>query len=311
MIDTHAHLNFKMFKNDYAQVIEHNFKQGLKAVINIGSNLETSQKAIKIAQEFKNCFAAIGLHPIHVHPVKSRFTPPQAGQTGISLHPVKSDKVGAKQFNRAGAKLFNRVKDEEFNREEYADLIRKNKNLVKAIGETGLDFYHSEDNKDLSASPAGKQKKVFLQHIELAQEHDLPVILHCRGTKENPNNAYLELLKIIKELKKIPLGVIHCFSSDWEIAQGFLNLGFYIGFTGPITFKNVAPELLQVVEKSPLDRVLLETDCPFLAPEPYRGQRNEPVYVRFMAQKIAEIKDTSFNQVVEKTTKNARDLFKL
>ena len=261
MIDTHAHLNFKMFKNDYAQVIEHNFKQGLKAVINIGSNLETSQKAITIAQEFKNCFIAIGLHPIH-------------------------------------------VKDEEFSREKYTSLIKENKSLVKAIGETGLDFYHSEDNKDL-------QKRVFLQHIDLAKEFNLPVILHCRGSKEDSKNAYLELLKIIKELKEIPLGVIHCFSSNWEIAQEFLNLGFYIGFTGPITFKNAASELLQVVKKTPLNRILLETDCPFLAPEPYRGQRNEPVYVRFMAQKIAELKNISFEKVVETTTENAKELFRL
>ncbi len=261
MIDTHAHLNFKMFKNDYAQVIGHNFNQGLKAVINVGSNLETSKKAVKISQEFENCFSAVGLHPIH-------------------------------------------VKDEEFNKEKFSLLIKENKDKIKAIGETGLDFYHDQDSKDL-------QKKVFLQHIELAQEHDLPVILHCRGNKENPNNAYLELIEIIKGLKQIPKGVIHCFSADWSIGQEFLNQGFYIGFTGPITFKNATPELLQVVEKASLDKVLLETDCPFLAPEPYRGQRNEPVYVRFIAQRISEIKGLTFNQVVDQTTKNAKKLFKI
>jgi len=261
MIDTHAHLNFKIFKNDYAQVIEHNFNQGLKAVISVGSNLETSKKAVKISQEFENCFSAIGLHPIH-------------------------------------------VKDEDFDKEKLDLLIKENKDQIKAIGETGLDFYHHQDSRDL-------QKKVFLQHIKLAQEHDLPVILHCRGNKDNPNNAYLELLEIIKDLKQIPKGVIHCFSADWSIGQEFLNLGLYIGFTGPITFKNATPGLLQVVEESPLDRILLETDCPFLAPEPYRGQRNEPVYVRFIAQRISEIKNLTFDQVVDQTTKNAKKLFKL
>lgn len=261
MIDTHAHLNFKIFNNDYAKVIGHNFNQGLKAVINVGSNLETSKKAVKISQEFKNCFSAIGLHPIH-------------------------------------------VKDEEFDKEKFSLLIKENKDKIKAIGETGLDFYHDEDSRDL-------QKKVFLQHIELAQEFDLPVILHCRGNKENPKHAYLELIELIKGLKQIPKGVIHCFSADWFIAEEFLNLGFYIGFTGPITFKNATPELLQVVEKVFLDNILLETDCPFLAPEPYRGQRNEPVYVRFIAQKISEIKGLTFNQVVDQTTKNAKKLFRL
>ena len=261
MIDTHAHLNFKRFEDDYAQVIGNNFNQGLKAVINVGSNLETSKKAIKISLEFKNCFSAIGLHPVHIN-------------------------------------------DENFEKEQYTLLINKNKDKIKAIGETGLDFFHDENSKDL-------QKKVFLQHIELAQKHDLPVIMHCRGNKDNPSNAYLELLETIKNLKQTYKGVIHCFSSDWVIAQEFLNLGFYIGFDGPITFKNSTPELLQVVKKAPLNRILLETDSPFLAPEPYRGQRNEPIYVRFIAQKISEVKNLDFNQVVIQTTKNAKKLFKL
>jgi len=274
MIDTHAHLNFQAFKEDYSEVIKRNFNNGLKAVINIGSNLETSKKAVEISQELGNCFSAIGLHPIH---------------TG----------------------------EEEFEKEKYVELIKENKDKIKAIGETGLDFYHNQDGKEL-------QRKVFCQHVELALEHDLPIILHCRGSKppqpthrcggkDNSRDAYIELLNLLKGAcpvrDEISNGVIHCFSADWLIAQEFLKLGFFIGFTGPITFKNVAPELLQVVEKAPLDRVLLETDCPFLAPEPYRGQRNEPVYVRFIAQKISEIKNITFNQVVTQTTKNAKKLF--
>lgn len=261
MIDTHAHLNFQAFKDDYSQVIKENFESGLKAVINVGSNLETSEKAIKISREFENCYVAVGLHPIH-------------------------------------------VEDEEFKRNKYKELIEKNKDKIKAIGETGLDFYHSKKNIE-------KQKQVFLKHLGLAREFNLPAILHCRGSKESPKDAYLELLKIVKELKKTSFGVLHCFSADWEIAQEFLKLGFYLGFDGPITFKNASPELLQAVEKTPLNRILLETDCPFLAPEPYRGQRNQPVYVRFMARKIAELKNIDFNQVVKTTTESAKKLFRL
>ncbi|MBL7141712.1 TatD family hydrolase [Patescibacteria group bacterium] len=268
MIDTHAHLNFQAFKDDYAQVIEQNFKNGLKAVINVGSNLQTSQKAIEIAKEFKNCYAAIGLHPIH-------------------------------------------VKDEKLDKGKYILLIKENKDLIKAVGETGLDFFRNQELKFKNEKLKSLQKEVFLKHLELAQEFNLPVILHCRGSKENPKDAYIELLKIIKDLKQVPRGVIHCFSADWGMAQEYLNLDFFIGFTGPITFKNATPELLQVVERSPLNKILLETDCPFLAPEPYRGQRNEPVYIRFMAQKIAEIKNISFEKVVETTTKNAKKLFRL
>jgi TatD DNase family protein len=265
MIDTHAHLNFEAFSQDYKEVIQNNFKQGLKAVINVGSNLETSKKACQIAQEFKNCYAAVALHPIH-------------------------------------------VEDEIFVLGKYQDLIQRNKNQVKAIGETGLDYYQKTEGKD-------SQAEVLLKHFKLSQEFNLPIILHCRGSKTEPHDAYLDLLKIIKKELDSQLlakrGVLHCFSADRVIAQQFLNLGFYLGFTGPITFKNATPELLKVVAQTPLNRILLETDCPFLAPEPYRGERNEPIYIRFMAQKIAEVKGFSFEKVVEQTTINANNLFKI
>ncbi len=260
MIDTHAHLNFKAFSQDYQKVIQDNFKQGLKAVINIGSNLETSKKACQIAQEFSHCYAAIGLHPIH-------------------------------------------VEDEDFILEEFQELIKKNKDQVKAIGETGLDYYQEKYEPE-------EQKKVFLKHLKLAQEFNLPVVLHCRGSKTEPHDAYLDLLKILKKQVKSK-GVIHCFSADWEIAQQFLDLGFYMGFTGPITFKNATPRLLKVVIQAPLNKILLETDCPFLAPEPYRGGRNEPIYIRLLAQKIAELKEISQEEVIKQTTKNAQKLFNI
>ncbi len=265
MIDTHAHLNFQSFKDDYQAVISDNFKNGLRAVINVGSNFLTSQKAMAIAADFSGCYAAIGLHPIHVN-------------------------------------------DEDFEEEKYENLIKKNKTRIKAVGETGLDFYHSK--KDVE-----KQKRIFLKHADLARKFDLPIILHCRGDKENPKDAYLELLEIIKGVCSdrdfVSNGVIHCFSADWETAREFLDLGFYVGFDGPITFKNVDFEVLTAVEKTPLDRILLETDSPYLAPEPRRGQRNEPICVRFIAQKIAEIKKISFEKVVEQTTKNAQALFNI
>ncbi|MDD4995894.1 MAG: TatD family hydrolase [Patescibacteria group bacterium] len=263
MIDTHAHLNFEDFKDDYQEVIKDNFKNGLMALINVGSNLETSQKAIKITKEFTGCYAALGLHPIH-------------------------------------------VEDEEFNEEKYKELIEKNKEKVKAIGETGLDFYHSQNNKE-------KQRSLFLKHISLANLSDLPIIIHSRGSKGNPRDAYLELLEIIKGLptsrSSAVRGVIHCFSANREIVQEFLKLGFYVGFDGPITFKNADPLVLEAVKETPLNKILLETDSPYLTPEPYRGQRNQPVYIRFVAQKIAELKNISLEEVISQTTKNAQKLF--
>lgn len=260
MIDTHAHLNFDAFQNDYQQAIQRAFENNVRSIINVGSNFLTSQKAVRIAKEHNGCYSAIGLHPIH-------------------------------------------VKDEDFDVNKYTEFIKTNIDYIKAIGETGLDFYHSDKNKD-------EQTEVLKQHIELARTFNLPLILHCRGSKEDPKDAYLELLKILNPLKSI-IGVIHCFSSDWEIAQEFLNLGLYIGFTGIITFKNVNKELLDVVENTPLDRILIETDCPYLSPEPHRGERNESSYVSFTAQKIAEIKNISLEEIDKITTTNAQKLFKL
>lgn len=201
------------------------------------------------------------------------------------------------------------VTKEVFDKQKYSALVSQNKDVVKAIGETGIDLFHNPEDLAL-------QKQIFLQHIELANELNLPIILHCRGSKENPKDAYLELIEILKGLSAPHLsqqvrGVMHCFSSDWEIAKQFLDIGFYIGFDGPITYKNASSELLKVVKKVPLGRLLLETDSPYLTPEPYRGQRNEPHYVRFIAKKIAEIKNISFEKVIKTTTQNAIKLFNL
>ncbi len=261
MIDTHAHLNFQDFDNDYQKVIQNNFQQGLKAVIIIGTDFKSGQRAIKISKEFDNCYVSLGLHPTEVD-------------------------------------------SEEFFLNKYQNLILKNPEKIKAIGETGLDYFEAQNKKE-------KQKEIFLKHLQLVQEFGLPIILHCRGSRDNPKDAYLDLLKIIRGLSKIPVGVIHCFSSNWEIAQEFLDLGFYIGFTGPITFKNVSQDLLIVGRNIPLEKTLLETDCPFLTPEPHRGRRNEPIYIRFIAQKLAFLKNISFEKVVNQTSKNAKELFKI
>jgi len=257
MIDTHSHLNFKAFKDDYAQVIERSFNNGIKFIINVGSQFETSKKAIELADSYKNLYATVGLHPIH-------------------------------------------VKDEKFSFETYKKLTQNKK--VVAVGETGLDYFHIKEKKLINL-----QKEIFLSHIKLAQELDLPLILHCRDSKEEPNKAYEEMLEILKK-EKIKKGVIHCFSATLQIAQRFLTMGFYLGFTGIITF---AEELEEVVKEVSLERILTETDCPYLAPVPYRGQRCEPWYVKFVIEKIAKTKNISYNKVLEQTAKNAVELFKL
>lgn len=160
---------------------------------------------------------------------------------------------------------------------------------VIAWGEIGLDYYY--DN-----SPRDKQRQVFREQLRLARAADLPVSIHSR-------EATKDTLNILREEQPVR-GIMHCFSGSRETAQICLDLGLYIAFGGAITFKN-AHRLRQVVAWVPLERLLLETDCPYLTPVPYRGRRNEPAYIRFVAEKVAEIKQCPVEKVAEVTTNNA------
>jgi len=168
---------------------------------------------------------------------------------------------------------------------------------VCALGEIGLDFFRN-------LSPPEVQTKRFRELIALARELRLPVVVHDR-------NAHQETLSILKEEKAFEVGgVIHCFSGDYEMASKCLNMGFYISIPGTITFKN-AKSLQEVVRSIPLDRILLETDSPFLTPMPFRGKRNEPSYVRYIAEKIAKIKKLDLEEVASVTSQNVKTLFQI
>ena len=180
--------------------------------------------------------------------------------------------------------------------ENYIDILRnmaKNEKCV-AIGEIGLDYYWRQDNKEL-------QKKVFEEQILLAKEMDLPIIVHDR-------EAHEDTLAILKKHK--PKGVLHCFSGSVETAKEILKLGMYIGLGGAVTFKN-AKKPVEVAEMLPLDRLLLETDCPYMAPVPMRGKRNYSAYIEYVAEKIGEIKGIDPQTVTNQTTENTKNLFGL
>ncbi|PKL72405.1 hydrolase TatD [Candidatus Kuenenbacteria bacterium HGW-Kuenenbacteria-1] len=194
------------------------------------------------------------------------------------------------------------VGNEEFNLKEYQKIAQDFK--VKAIGEIGLDYYRISDIKIQKL-----QKEFFLKQLNLAREFNLPVILHCRGNQEEPLKAYEEMLDILKKYSDL-FGVIHCFGANWKIAEQFLHLNFYISFTGIITFNN-DKKIEEVIEKIPLNKILAETDCPYLAPVPFRGKRNEPSYIKYIIQKIAEIKKIDFEKVDQIITQNAMKLFNI
>lgn len=175
------------------------------------------------------------------------------------------------------------------------ELCRNGK--VKAYGEIGLDFFRNLSPRDI-------QLKRFREQIGLAKELDLPIVVHDR-------EAHRETLEILKlEKAEESGGIIHCFSGDYEMAKACLDMGFYISIPGSITFKN-AEGFREIVERIPLESLLVETDAPFLTPEPFRGKRNEPSYVRYTAQKVAEIKKVSLEKVAEITTENALRVYRL
>lgn len=178
--------------------------------------------------------------------------------------------------------------------EEQLKALASDKNVV-AIGETGLDYY-----RDLS--PRDVQQAAFRWHIRLAMETELPLIVHCRDAQE-------DVLRILGEEGMPARGVVmHCLPSDREFAEKSLQMGCYLGIGGPVTFQNAA-RLREIVAGLPLDRLLLETDAPYLTPHPYRGKRNEPSYLPLVAEKIAEIKGTTASEVAEVTASNAGKLF--
>jgi len=174
---------------------------------------------------------------------------------------------------------------------------------VVAMGEIGLDYYRDR-------APKNHQKRVFREQLNLAGRLNLPVVIHTRNASPQDRRCISDVIKILREWespRKYP-GVIHSYSGDETEAQELIELGFFIGITGPVTFKNAA-ELRQVVAAIPLERLLIETDGPFLTPHPYRGKRNEPAYVRYIAEKIAEVRDLSPQRVAKQTTANAQRLF--
>lgn len=176
---------------------------------------------------------------------------------------------------------------------EIEKIVEKNKEKICAIGEIGLDYYWNTDNKEL-------QKKAFIEQIKIANKYNLPIVIHTR-------EAVMDTLQILKENKVTKTGVFHCCPQNRELIKEGLKLGFYISFAGPITFKNSknAEEMINLV---PNDRILIETDSPYLAPEPVRGTRNTPANVKYIAQKIADVKGLTLEEVEKMTFENTKNI---
>jgi TatD DNase family protein len=272
LIDTHAHVNFVAYKDDGDEVIERALKENIW-MINVGSEHDTSRRSVEYAKKYsKGVFAAVGLHPIH----------------------LKEQKIDASLDEYEGVEF--KASAERFDYKNYKSLAQNPK--VVAIGEIGLDYYRNAENKLL-------QRETLLEQMALAQELGKAVIFHCREA----HNDLLEILKNWNYMGNKPLrGVVHSFSGRWSQAELYLEAGFYLGFNGIITF---ARDYDKVIKQMPLERLILETDCPYLTPIPFRGKRNEPAYVKYVAEKVAELRGIGPEEVEETTTANAKRLFRI
>jgi len=284
LFDTHTHFNFNAFKDDWEAVIERTLEDKVW-LVNVGAEAKTSQRAVDIAEKYpEGVYAAVGLHPIHTY-------------DDVFEEEIKGEKVQLE------------TKAEEFDEKHYADLV-KNSEKVVAIGEIGLDYFHIKKfSENTQKELRKKQQEVFERQVQLSGKIKKPFIIHCRHLKEY--DAYKDILEILQKNKNVLLdkpGIAHFFAADKDIAKKFLDMGFYFGFNGVITFTLDYDETVKYI---PTEKIVLETDSPWLAPVPHRGKRNESLYVEYVAKKIAELKNKKYDEVASATTANALQIFGL
>lgn len=254
--DTHAHYDDDKFNEDREEVIEKIFNAGVTKCINMGCDIESSQKAIEIANNNDFIYAAVGLHPEEI--------PQSEEEMWKTILQIK-------------------------------DLAVQNKKVV-AIGEIGLDYYWNKETKEL-------QKQAFINQIELANELKLPVSIHTR-------DAIDDMISIIRNYKIENGGVLHCCPFNRELVKHGLENGLYIGFGGTSTFKN-SRNAKEIVNMVPDDRILIETDSPYLSPEPKRGTRNDSSNLQYIVEKLAEYKNMEPEKMAKLTYENATRLFRI
>ncbi len=285
MFDTHCHLQFKAFEGKVEEVLERAKKVGVTQIVVPGTSVETSKKAVKIADRFENIFAAVGIHPHHVYE-----------------HQTKSEERKTKNNNE---KLKTELKQIE-------KLLSNNK--VVAVGEVGVDrHYYSKTkytNYQITNEFIALQKEVLRQQIELAIKYKKSLILHNREAKKD----LLEVLAEFGELRDLEGRIVfHCCEPEEELLKFAQKHKIFIGVDGDVTYDKKKKEF---VKKLPLDLLVLETDSPFLTPEPLRSGSlkrpiNEPQNLKIIAEFIAQLKNVSTNQIIKTTTENARKLFKV
>lgn len=268
MVDTHCHLNFKAFKDDYDEVIKRASASGVTQIINVGTKIDTSKKAVELAEKYDNLYAIVGVHPHHADKVD-----PSTGSGQDWVAQLES--------------------------------LAKNPKVI-GIGECGIDYYRYKSNDIVDPE---LQRGVFIKQIKLAYKLKLPLQIHNRHAGKDIVNILLSHKSYLLN----PPGMFHCMSGDLDFLKKVLNLGFYIGFDGNITYEGIAPgentKLEDLMAYTPLNRIVVETDSPYLTPVPFRGSRNEPKNVIIVGKFIAKLKGISFDKIDKAFEENTHELF--
>lgn len=288
-IDTHCHVHFQAYKEDMDRVVQRSLDAGV-GMITVGTQSTTSRNGLALAEKYEGVWTTIGLHPNHLH--AQEFADENELDENDPQRTAGLDFVSPKIKTRA----------EQFDPEYYRELAKHPK--VVAIGEFGLDYYRVPPGVDVEQMKRDQAESVQAQ-LTFATEVSKPVVIHCR-------DAHADQIALLKaEIANGGLarrGVIHCFTGTAEEAARYREIGFLVSITGIVTF---AKSLQAVVKEIPLDHMMIETDAPYLTPNPYRGKRNEPYYVEYVAQTVADLKGISLDEVAQVTTENARRLFTL
>ena len=289
LFDSHSHYNDEEFNEDKEQILYKVYEAGVTKLICAGYNLEASKKAVEIANAHNFVYATVGISPNDI---------PTLLQENTEKYDNTEQKNNIEQEDNK--EYTNNIEQENIKKELQEQLNEIDKLAkapkVLAIGEIGLDYYWNKENKEI-------QKIAFKKQIELANKLNLPIVIHTR-------EAIFDTLEILKTNTVINKGVFHCCPLNLDLIHEGLKLGYYISFAGPITFKN-SKNAIDAINAVPLDRILIETDSPYLAPEPKRGTRNDSSNVIYMAEKIAEVKGISTEEIAKITYKNAETIFKI
>lgn len=267
MIDTHAHVHHSKFDEDRDAVVQRAFDAGVRGMILVGTDIEESRKAIALAERYENVYAAVGIHP--------SFFSDRTDQGGRPI-------------------LYSQFSNEA---QKIEKLLSNSK--VIAIGEIGLDYY-SHTGRPITEKQKMVQKEGFLAQVELAKKYKLPIIIHTRPSSQSSNDAYKDIFSLLGQMSDVrgQVFILHCYQGDTPMTEKFLAMSnVYFSFAGNITYpvkkitQGTKDDICETIRLIPVDRLFVETDCPYLAPQSVRGKRNEPAYARYMYQRIAELKN--------------------